>query len=62
MIEVIYSIIDLINNFINKLFNFKIDFANGEEVSIGIVVVAFIFFVLVVYLLINAIFGKKDDN
>lgn len=63
MIEVIYQIIDLIIQFINSIFNFKIDFIDGESVPIGIIIVAFVFFVLVIYLILKAIgISGKDDE
>lgn len=63
MIEVIYQVIDLVIQFINNIFNFKIDFIDGEYVPIGIVVVAFVFFVLVIYLILKAIgISGKDDE
>ena len=42
MIEIIKSIFDLMTNFISTIFDFKIEFFEGEKVSIGIVVVYFI--------------------
>lgn len=61
MIDIIYKLIDLMTMYINAIFNLKIDFVNGEKVSLGIVVIAFIFIVLAIYLTLKG-FGIIKDG
>ena len=63
MIEVIYNMIDLIGSFINKLFNFQVDFVGGKNVPIGMIVVAFVFLIVAIYLIFKALgIIKESDN
>lgn len=61
MIETIKSIIDIIMIFINSLFNLQIDFFNDQKVAIGVIVIAFVVFILVIYLVASAIGLIKND-
>ena len=62
MIEIIKSIFDLMTNFISTIFDFKIEFFNGEKISIGIVVVAFLFLVLALYFILKTFKVIGDDK
>lgn len=62
MIEIIESIFDLMTTFISSIFDFKIEFFEGEEVSLGIVVVAFLFLVLALYFILKAFKVVGDDK
>lgn len=55
MVEIIRNIIKLIAQFTNYLYNLKIDFIGGEKVLLGHVVVAFIFLIVIIYLILSAI-------
>lgn len=55
MVEIIRNIINLISKFIQYLYNLKIDFIGGEKVLLGHVVVAFIFLIVIIYLILSAI-------
>lgn len=62
MYEIILGLIDLIVNFFNGVFNFKIEWKNGAEISVGIVVTAFVFFVFTVYFVYSMITKKGGDE
>lgn len=55
MLDVIKNILTLTLQFINGVFNFKVDLIEGgEPISIGIVVTAFVFVLLALYLILKA--------
>lgn len=55
MIEVIKNMFTLTVQLINGIFNFKIELVEGgEPISIGIIVVAFVFILLALYLILKA--------
>lgn len=62
MVDIIKSIIDLITSFINGIFNFQIEFIDGHPVAIGIVVIAFIFIVVSIYLIFKALGIIKESD
>ncbi len=63
MIEIIRKIIDLMIIFLNSIFSLKVEFQRGQEVEIGVLVVAFVFIVIVLYLILKAVgIGKESDN
>lgn len=62
MIEIIKSIFDLMTSFISTIFDFKIEFFEGEQISIGIVVVAFVFLVLALYFILKTFKVIGDDK
>lgn len=65
MIETIKAILDLLLQFINAIFNFEVDFVNGQTVKLGYIVVSFIFIITALYLILRAIgikFNKGSDE
>lgn len=64
MIDIVKSIIDMCNIFINKLFNIRIDLAPGFYVSIGELIIAFLVIILTIYFILKGlgIISKGDDN
>lgn len=55
MLDVIKDILTLTLQAINSVFNFKIELVEGgESIEIGIVVTAFIFILLALYLILKA--------
>ena len=62
MIEIIKSIFDLMTSFISTIFDFKIEFFEGEKISIGIVVVAFVFLVCALYFILKTFKVIGDDK
>lgn len=61
MIEVLNNILMLLSKFINGIYNFQIDFSEGETVKLGDVVSVFITIVLIVYIIFN-IFTKNKGG
>lgn len=61
MIDIIKSIFDLMINFISTIFDFKIDF-DGKQISIGIIVVAFVFLVFALYFILKTFKVIGDDK
>lgn len=55
MIEILYKFADLAALFINKIFEFEIDFSNGQVVQIGKIVCPFVVFVVCLFLVLDAI-------
>lgn len=66
MLDVIKNILTLTLQFINGVFNFKIELVeDGEPIEIGIIVTAFIFTLLALYLILKAcgiIGGDKNAD
>lgn len=62
MVDIIKSIIDLLAQFINGIFNFQVDFIPGQNISIGVIVVSFVFFVLAIYLILRALGIIKEGS
>lgn len=62
MIEIIQSLFGLMSQFINGIFNFKIELVEGEPIEIGIVVVSFVFVVVALYLILKAVGIVGGDN
>lgn len=62
MIEIIKSIFDLMTSFISTIFDFKVEFFEGEKISIGIVVVAFVFLVFALYFILKTFKVIGDDK
>lgn len=63
MIDIIKSTINIMIQFIDTIFSLKIEFRSGEYVSLGVIVVSFIFIVVVLYLILSAVgIGKKGDD
>ena len=54
MVEVIEKILDLVAQFINKIFLFQIDF-NGKYVAIGKIILAFLFITLTICFILDAL-------
>lgn len=62
MVDIIKSIIDLLTQFINGIFNFQVEFIPGQNVAIGVIVVSFVFFVLSIYLILRALGIIKEGS
>lgn len=62
MIEVLNNILMLLSKFINGIYNFQIDFAEGETVKLGDVVSVFITIVLIVYIIFNIFSRNKGGS
>lgn len=62
MIEIIQSLFGLMSQFINGIFNFKIELVEGEPIELGIVVVSFVFVVVALYLILKAVGIVGGDN
>lgn len=62
MIDILKNLIDLGMQFISGIYHLKIEFTTGRFVNIGDVAVAFVFFVLALYLLLKGlgIIGGDD--
>ena len=54
MVEVIENFLDMCAEFINKIFLFEVDF-DGSFVPIGKIVLAFLFVVLTIYFVLDAL-------
>lgn len=63
MYEIIVSIIDLMIQFITGIFNLEVTWRDGESIKIGVLVTAFVSFVLALYLILKAlgIINEGDD-
>lgn len=59
MVEVIENFLDMCAEFINKIFLFEVDF-DGSFVPIGKIVLAFLFVVLTIYFVLDAL-GINND-
>ena len=62
MIDVIKSIIDMIVQFLNGIFNYQIEFADNVSVSVGIIVCAFVLFVVSIYIILKTMKVIGDDK
>lgn len=62
MIEIAKNLFDLMIQAINGVFNFKIELVEGEPIELGIVVVAFVFIVVALYLILKAVGIVGGDN
>lgn len=60
MIEVLKNIIDLVINFIQYCFNFKIDIS-GNQVPILTLAISFTAVILILSFILKYVFGKGDD-
>ena len=64
MIEIIKSIINLMNQFINSIFQLEIDLAPNMYISLGDLVIGFLVVVLSIYLILRGfgVISKGDDD
>lgn len=62
MIDIIYKLIDLIKIFIDGIFNIQIEFINGQPVSLGIIILAYLFIIIAIYLVFKAVGIKKEED
>ena len=63
MLEIARNYIMLIMQFINGVYNWKIEWTPGYEIKIGTLVVGFTSFMLIIYYFLNAFgFIRKDDE
>ena len=62
MIEIIKNIFDLMTTFISTIFDFKVEFFEGEKISIGIIVVAFVYLLFALYFILKTFKVIGDDD
>lgn len=62
MFEIIKGIIDILKIGIDKLFVIEIDLYDDVTVSLGVLIVAFIFIVFMIYIILNAIGFLNERN
>lgn len=62
MIECVREIIKIVTNFINWLFQLKIDITDDLTMSVGTLFLSFIVFVLIIYFVLKAIGIVKGDD
>lgn len=55
MLEIIKGIVDILKIGIDKLFVIEIDLYDNVKVSLGVLIVAFIFIISMIYIIINAL-------
>lgn len=60
MFEIITGLIDLISLAINELFNINITLYDNVSCSLGLLIIAFIFIIVTLYLLFNTVFGGEE--
>lgn len=61
MIEIIKKIIDLATTFINNMFLLEVEWEAGQTIAIGKIVVAFVFVVLTIYMICDALGLLGED-
>lgn len=61
MVEILEKFIDMSADFINYIFELKIEFRSGEDLQIGILVLAYVFMVYTIYYLFDA-FGLLEEE
>lgn len=62
MLEIIKGIVDILKIGIDKLFVIEIDLYDDVTVSLGVLIVAFIFIVFMIYIILNAIGFLNERN
>lgn len=62
MLEIIKGIVDILKIGIDKLFVIEIDLYDNIKVSLGVLIVAFIFIVFMIYIILNAIGFLNERN
>lgn len=62
MLEIIKGIVDILKIGIDKLFVIEIDLYDNVKVSLGVLIVAFIFIVFMIYIILNAIGFLNERN
>lgn len=64
MIEIIKNTINLIMIFINTIYNFEIDFYDDIKIKVGTLVLAFIFFAILIYYVLYTLgfLNEKGDD
>ena len=63
MITIIRNVINLMINFLERLFWLRVDFFDGQKVALGYLVIAFIFIVYAMYFIFNALgLSKKGEE
>lgn len=62
MFEIIKGIVDILKIGIDKLFVIEIDLYDDVTVSLGVLIVAFIFIVFMIYIILNAIGFLNERN
>lgn len=61
MLEIIKGIVDILKIGIDKLFVIEIDLYDNVKVSLGVLIVAFVFIISMIYIIINAL-GFYDER
>lgn len=62
MIEIIENIIDIVVQFINGIFDFKVEFWEGTQVSVGLIVCAFVLLVVSIYIILKTLKVIGDEK
>lgn len=64
MIEVLKNSINIVASFINSIYNFEIDFYEGQRIKIGTLFIAVLLFALLIYVVLTALgfFSHKGDD
>lgn len=64
MIEILKSLINLVVDFINSIYNFEIDFYEDQKIKIGTLFIAILTFALLIYVALTALgfFSHKGDD
>lgn len=64
MIEILKSLINIAVGFINSIYNFEIDFYEGQRIKIGTLFIAILLFALLIYVVFNALgfLNSKGDD
>ena len=55
MIEIIKNLLDMTVIFIDWLFNLQVEFIGTSKVSLGVIVISFLFLVISLYLILKAL-------
>lgn len=61
MVEIIRNLIDLTTGFINKIFEFQIEWEPGQYIAIGKLCVAFVFLVLTLHMIFDSLGLLEED-
>ena len=61
MYEIIQNFLDMVANLINAIFTFEIEWKPEQIVAIGKIAVSFVFIVVAIYLIVDAL-GLLDEE
>ena len=62
MIECAKGIINLTVSFINSVFSFQIEFTEGNNIAVGLIVLYFVVFILILYFILRTVGVVGGDN